>query len=175
MDKHAFRNIAIIATLSGVLSIGYSVYIICGGLNTFCNDFGTPNQDGFYRYINSQEWHCPQNLRARISLAFTGGLLSLVVSICLFIFRDKFKRRTLADTQQQMIIPKAQTSKTENEGAGNLSPTVSRSDDQSLHDLEIGEFEIGELEQNDEVTMVHSDLVAIAGGNENDDYVTGKV
>jgi hypothetical protein len=89
-------------------------------------------------------WALVQNERTRIYLAFTGGLLSLVVSVCLFIFRDKFKRRTLADTQQQMIVPKSQASKAENE-------TVSRGDNQSLNDFEIGEFEIGELEQNDEV------------------------
>jgi hypothetical protein len=151
IDKHAMINIAILSALSGVLSIGYSINIVCGGLDTFCNDFGTPEQNGYYRYINRKEWHCPQNERTRIYLAFTGGLLSLVVSVCLFIFRDKFKRRTLADTQQQMIVPKSQASKAENERADNSSPTVSRGDNQSLNDFEIGEFEIGELEQNDEV------------------------
>jgi hypothetical protein len=187
MDKHAFLNIAVIAALSGVLSIGYSIYIVNGGLETFCEVFGTPYQDGFYRHIKSQEWHCPQNQRTRIYLSFTGGLSSLVVSVILFIFRDKFKRRTLLaeTTRQQMIVPKAaQTlSKTDaNEGAGgNLSPTVSRGDDddRSLHNFNIGEFEIGDkLEQNDEFTMDHPDLVVeiFVGGNENDDHsVTDKV
>jgi len=121
-------------------------------------------------------WALVQNERTRIYLAFTGGLLSLVVSVCLFIFRDKFKRRTLADTQQQMIVPKSQASKAENERADNSSPTVSRGDNQSLNDFEIGEFEIGELEQNDEVLTVHPDnLVEIRSGDENDDVVNDKV